>query len=156
MLMDKTPTNNVGIFSYVFSTLWLLIPLITLILFDQIHQHVSKGISIYYFQMIYLIITLSISYYFVDKNAYQSKLYSIGSATHNSLITFLLIRMFMHFNPFKNCYNNLTQNTLLFGILVILFISQTIVTNKNNESSYNLLHMFGLILLNILLIHWCQ
>lgn len=150
--MDEKLSNNTGIISYVFSILWLLIPIMTLILFDELYKHVS-GISIQYFQMLYVIITLSISYYFVDKNSYQSKMSAIGSASHNSLLTFLLIRTFMHFNPFKTQLNNFVQNGILLGLLIILFIVQSISTNNKDKSTYNLLHIFGLILINIFIIH---
>lgn len=145
--------EDVGLLSYTFSTIWLIVPLLTFILFDRM-QFVVSGLSLSYFQLFYTVITLSISYYFVDKNLYQSKYKSIMSAIHNSLITFTIISIIMYFDMFTHCTIIPSRNIVYFVLIITAFMIQSMMTNKNTESTYNFLVMSILILLRIVCIHW--
>jgi len=144
--------KDAGFITHILANIWLVVPFITILLFTLMSGYL-KGNMIHYMQLLYGVLTIGLSFYFVDKNAHQSKSSAILSATHNALILFGAIMLIIRYNPCTNCIPVQALNTVHFVLLVIGFNILTTLSNKNSSSQSSITTIIGLLLFQFMRIY---
>ena len=144
--------KDAGFIAHVLANIWLLVPFGTILLF-ALMGGCLKGNMIHYMQLLYGVLTIGLSFYFVDRNAHKSKSSAILSASHNALILFSTIIFIIQYNPCKNCIPVQALNIIHFVLMLVGFNILTTLSNKNSSSQSSILTIIGLIIMQILRIY---
>jgi hypothetical protein len=150
--LSEALPKDAGIFAYIIANIWLIVPFVTILIFTLMTNYL-KGKMIHYMQLLYGVLTIAISFYFVDKNAHQSKSDAILSATHNALLLFGIITLAIQFNPCQKCIPVQALNILHFALMVAGFNVLSIISNKNSSSQSSIITILGLIFMQFLRIY---
>lgn len=144
-------TNNTFLTDQL-ANLWLIIPFITYILFKMISKHLT-GSLIKYMQMLYVLLSFGIVFYFVDKKSCTNKFKSAISSFYNSLIMFTVLVVCVDYNPLVSQMTSSKLHMVNGAILVFLFNILVAMTNKNEEQNNNLPVLIAMVVLHIVRIH---
>lgn len=150
--LSEALPKDAGFITHVLANIWLIVPFVTILLFTLM-EGILSGNTIQYMQLFYVVLTIGISFYFVDKNAHQSKGDAVLSATHNALMLYSIITLVIQFNPCAKCMSSQMTNMIQFAIMVICFNILAMMSNKNSSSQSSFLVILGLIVFQIIKIY---
>lgn len=150
--ISESLPKHIGLITHILANIWLFVPFMTILLFTLMSGYL-KGNMIHFLQIFYGVLTICISFYFVDKNAHQSKSSAILSAIHNALLLFSIIMFVIEYNPCTKCIPVHALNAVHFTIMLIGFNILVTLSNKNSSSKSSIIGIIGLLLIHVLRIY---
>ena len=123
----KTPTIS----AYISTSIWLIVPLLTIMLFNMIGQFL-KGELILHSQMFFAVVTMACSFYFVDKNAHESNGLTLISSIYNAMLLFTVIMIVIAYNPWQHILSSISCGSINLCVMIAVFLF-LVFTNDKKE-----------------------
>lgn len=125
--INNNNSEKTSIYHILIKILCFLFPIFSVIFFNFLKNNFFNGYSILLIEFIYLFFTL-FNYYYIfniekcDKSNLHSKDNIINKSILLSLIIIIILKLILHFNPYKLSMSTMSINILIIVLLHLIFL----------------------------------